>query len=126
LNIIKENQILSSQFPLLKVSWELVRIAGKKLREDSGEDRTRGGEGVAVQHTGMLKGHSDALERIIRVNIIRSRVRPISARLASTGSTLHVYSQEQRRRGEDAHQTEVCLNHFDTSFKKYCLQRSML
>ena len=102
------------------------------------KNMSRWAEGVALQHAGMLQGHGDeqtcnaprvdarrvligrALLLMMNTEIIRSRARPINTHLASTGGALHVYSQEQRRRGgttqQDAPQS-FCENS-SASFKR--------
>jgi len=68
----------------------------------------------------MLACCRDTVTRSNGFNIIRSRDRPISTHLASTGGALHVYSQEQRRRGGTTQQdaTQSFCENSSASFKK--------
>jgi len=57
---------------------------------------------------------------MMNTEIIRSRARPINTHLASTGGALHVYSQEQRRRGGTTQQdaTQSFCENSSASFKR--------
>ena len=67
----------------------------------------------------MLACCRDTVTRSNGFKIIRSRARPISTHLASAGGVLHVYSQEQRRRGGTKQQDaqSFCQNS-SASFKR--------
>jgi len=68
----------------------------------------------------MLACCRDTVTRSNGFKIIRSKARPISTHLASTGGALYVYSQEQRRRGGTTQQdaTQSFCENSSASFKR--------
>ena len=68
----------------------------------------------------MLACCRDTVTRSNGFKIIRSKARPISSHLASTGGALYVYSQEQRRRGGTTQQdaTQSFCEKSSASFKR--------
>jgi len=68
----------------------------------------------------MLACCRDTVTRSNGFKIIRSKARPISTHLASTGGALHVYSQEKRGRGGTTQQdaTQSFCEKSIASFKR--------
>ena len=92
----------------------------------SSEDRSRGAGGLAVQHAGMLQGHGDELEWI------QDHQEQSSSGQHASGvygcGALHVYSQEQWRRGGTTQQdaTQSFCENSSASFKRSLNVKSVL
>ena len=70
----------------------------------------------------------DTVTRSNGFKIIWRKARPISTHLASTSGALHVYSQEQRRRGKTTQQdaTQSFCENSSASFKRSLNVKSVL